>query len=189
MIPDLAIGEVKDTHKAGIIGVRLSLHDISNEGPINWMEYPNWKAKMKKRPNVYKVRAYTFQARDLPAADADGSSDPFVRISDCNGQQESRVIFDNINPIWYQTLELTYEAGHLEDIPPIVVDLFDMEVKTIGSNDTEFLSRAILRIPDILPYAEDDTVPTPTWHPLYFNQNGAMSGEILMSFAIVDDDH
>lgn len=189
MVPDLAIGDVTDPHKAGILGVRLSLHDIANDGPINWNDYPNWKAKMKKRPNVYKVRAFCFQARDLPAADENGTSDPFVRINDCSGTQESKVIFDNVNPIWYQTLELSYEAAHLEDIPPIIVDLFDMEVKTIGSNTTEFLSRAILRIPDIEPYAEDNSCPTPKWYPLYFNQNGAMSGEILMSFAIVDDDH
>jgi hypothetical protein len=84
---------------------------------------------------------------------------------------------------------MSYEAGHLEDIPPMVVDLFDMEVKTIGANDTEFLSRATLRVSDIGEYAEDDKVPTPTWFPLYFSQGGAMSGEILMSFAIVDDDH
>jgi hypothetical protein len=60
MLPDLAIGDCKDPHKAGIIGIRLSLHDIKNEGPIQWNDFPKWKAKMRKRPNVYKVRAYTF---------------------------------------------------------------------------------------------------------------------------------
>lgn len=60
MVPDLAEGDVKDPNKAGLVGIRMSVHDIDNDGPINWNDYPNWKKKMKKRPNCYKVRAYVF---------------------------------------------------------------------------------------------------------------------------------
>lgn len=38
--PDLAIGEVEEHYKAGIVGFRLSIHDIENDGPINFMQYP-----------------------------------------------------------------------------------------------------------------------------------------------------
>jgi hypothetical protein len=44
--------------------------------------YPQWKGLVKRktmlRLPVYKVRAYIFQCRDLPAADSDGTSDPAV---------------------------------------------------------------------------------------------------------------
>lgn len=189
MTPDEAIGEVEDDYKAGIIGIRLSLHDTENEGRINWQNYPNWAARLRKRPNIMKVRAYLFQARDLPAADDDGGSDPFVRITDCGKIQESRVIFGNINPIWYETLELGYECGDLIDCPPFILDVFDMDIALIGSNDCDFLSRAVLRIHDIAPFSEDSSVIVPTWFPLYYKKGGAMSGEILVSFAIVEDDY
>jgi hypothetical protein len=187
--PDLAIGECKEHYKAGIVGIRMSLHDIGNDGPVNWMDYPSWSTKMKKRPNIIKARAYTFQARDLPAADANGSSDPFVRITDCAAEVDTKVIFDNVNPIWYQTLELGYEAASLQDMPPIIVDLYDMDMCTIGKNDVEFLARTVLGPVDIDPYSEGDGVPTPRWYPLAYKKGGPKTGEILMSFALVDDDY
>lgn len=56
---------------------------------------------MKKRPDVYKVRAYAFQAKDLPPADEDGSSDPFLCINDIEKRNDTTVIYDNVNPIWF----------------------------------------------------------------------------------------
>lgn len=50
------------------------------------------------------------------------------------------------------------------------------------------MARTILSIPDIAPYSEGDGVPTPVWYPLYFTKGGPKSGEILLSFALVDDD-
>ena len=40
MEPDLAIGEVKDHFRAGIVGFRLSIHDIEKDGPINFLDFP-----------------------------------------------------------------------------------------------------------------------------------------------------
>lgn len=36
MNPDLAIGEVKKPFLAGIIGVKMSIHDVSSNGAIDW---------------------------------------------------------------------------------------------------------------------------------------------------------
>jgi hypothetical protein len=32
LLPDFAIGEVKDHYKAGIVGIRMSIHDVSLNG-------------------------------------------------------------------------------------------------------------------------------------------------------------
>lgn len=40
MVPDLAIGDVKQAYKAGIIGIRLSINDVKNKGPLDWSKYP-----------------------------------------------------------------------------------------------------------------------------------------------------
>ena len=49
MTPDLAIGEVKEFHMAGIVGLRLSIHDVTKNGPIDWNEYWRWTTKISKR--------------------------------------------------------------------------------------------------------------------------------------------
>jgi hypothetical protein len=67
----------------------------------------------------------------LPAADENGSSDPFIRITGTGKAQDTRVIFDNVNPIFYQTLDIEYEANREEDMPPIIIDLFDMDVNKV----------------------------------------------------------
>lgn len=56
--PDLAIGEVKEHYKAGIVGIKLSIHDVSANGPIDWTDYPTWAKKIPKRPPNIKVRVF-----------------------------------------------------------------------------------------------------------------------------------
>ncbi len=108
----------------------------------------------------------------MPAADENGSSDPFIRITDTGKAQDTRVIFDNVNPIFYQALDLGYEANREEDMPPIIIDLFDMDVNTVTKNSVEFLSRAVLSLEDILPYSTNDAIVTPKWYPLRFKKGG-----------------
>ena len=70
--PDLAIGKVTDSNKSGIISIKLSIHNKSAKGPINFEAFDAWKKGPPKRMSVYKCRAFIFQCRDLPAADDDG---------------------------------------------------------------------------------------------------------------------
>ena len=59
MVPDLAIGEVKQASQAGIVGIRLTIHDQKNLGPIKFTDFSNWKT-LKPKVDLYKVRAYIF---------------------------------------------------------------------------------------------------------------------------------
>jgi hypothetical protein len=34
--PDLAIGKVKEPHKAGIVSIKLAIHDKTKNGPIDF---------------------------------------------------------------------------------------------------------------------------------------------------------
>lgn len=82
------------------------------------------------------------------------------------------MIFDNVNPIFYQALDLGYEANREEDMPPIIIDLFDMDVNTVTKNTVEFLSRAVLSLEDIMPYSDSDAINRPKWYPLRFKKGG-----------------
>lgn len=35
--PDLSVGKVKDYYKAGIVSIKLAIHDKSKDGPIDFM--------------------------------------------------------------------------------------------------------------------------------------------------------
>jgi hypothetical protein len=186
--PDLAIGEIKDHFRAGIVGIKLSIHDIENDGPIDWLSFQQWAKKIPKRPPNLKVRVFCWQARDLPAADDTGSSDPFLQITDCDRSQKTQVIWDNVNPLFYEGLDAIYEANSQEELPPIIVDLYDKDEAVVGADSEDFLARALIYI-DKITFVENDDIPTPTWHKLYYKSGGATSGEVLLSFAIVRDDY
>lgn len=57
---DLAIGKVDEPHKAGLISMKLSLHNRTKNGPIKFEDYEAWKKPPPKRLNVFKVRCYLF---------------------------------------------------------------------------------------------------------------------------------
>ncbi len=47
----------------------------------------------------------------MPAADSDGQSDPFIKIWDMTtDEKKTKVIEDNNNPLFFETLELIIDA-------------------------------------------------------------------------------
>lgn len=72
LIPDLALGKVTSPQKAGLISIKLSIHDKIAQGPIQFDQFAAWKKPPPKRLDVKKVRCFIFQCRDLPSADSDG---------------------------------------------------------------------------------------------------------------------
>jgi hypothetical protein len=147
MIPDLALGKVKEAHKAGVISVKLSIHDKTKDGEIDFKRHKSWATETKKnRIGVKIVRANVFQCRDLPAADDNGQSDPFIKIWDCtNKEKKTKVIDDNNNPLFYEKLDLTMEGDNIDEMPPFILDIYD---KDLLSDD--FIARSLIKISDMV---------------------------------------
>ena len=80
MINDPSIGEISKPHKAGIIAFKLSIKKREGADPYNFLTEKAWINPPPPRPAVRSVRAYIFQCRDLPNADDDSLSDPYVKI-------------------------------------------------------------------------------------------------------------
>lgn len=93
-----------------------------------------------------------------------------------------------MNPLFYEGLDAIYEANSPEELPPVVIDVFDKDENVIGKDSEDFIARAMLYVQD-LDYSIDDTVPKPCWYDLHFKKGGPVSGQILLSFAIVADDY
>lgn len=126
----------------------------------------------------------------MPAADSDGTSDPFLEITDSDIPKRTITINDNVNPIYYQALDLIYEANKNEDLPPFIIDCYDEDQTLVGKNDQDYLARATIYLQDgeNKNWNDVDVMQKPVWHPLKYKPDGPASGEILCSFCIVDDD-
>ena len=126
LLIDKVHNEVKEPHKAGLVGMRLAVHDVTKFGTIDWNSYKEtWGKRLPRRPGNLKVRAYIFQCRDLPAADSDGTSDPFLQLTDSYVPQRTETVNDNLNPIYYEAKDLMYEANSIEELPPFIIDCYD----------------------------------------------------------------
>lgn len=60
MINDLSVGKVTEPHKAGLLSIKLSIHDKTKDGPISFDQFDAWKKPPAKRLNLKTVRAYIF---------------------------------------------------------------------------------------------------------------------------------
>ena len=137
----------------------------------------------------YKLRCYIYQCKDLPAADSDGSSDPQIEVwSYEKERQKTPVVEDNLNPIFYSTIEAFFDCVREDEAPPIILNIYDFDDGLI-SDSLDFLGRAIINLEDS-DFSEDDTIRPPKWHKVIdgFNVNSPSCGEILCSFALVLDD-
>ena len=121
------------------------------------MEWKNtiFGSRIPRRPGNLKVRAYIFQCRDLPAADSDGTSDPFLQITDSDVPQKTATINDNLNPIFYEALDLIYEANNINELPPIIIDCFDEDEALIGKGGSDYLARCLIMV-DEATYSESE---------------------------------
>lgn len=84
----------------------------------------------------------------MPAADDDGGSDPYVKVWDLSGKdKKTRVIYDNINPLFFQVIEMEYEIrDEMDDLysyPPFIIDVFDHDDE-LFDHSPDFLGRAII---------------------------------------------
>ncbi len=122
-----------------------------------------WNKVVPKRPKNFKVRAFIFQCRDLPAADSDGQSDPYIQLWDTGKKvQQTKYIEDNVNPLFYETLELVYEANTVKEIPPFIFDIYDKDFGPLDGDD--FICRSIIPVDEASVAFDEDKIPRPKWH-------------------------
>jgi len=149
-INDLSIGAVSNGYEAGLVQVKMAVRHVSKmerEGtPVrDWKEYNAWKKPPPKRMSSYKIRCFIFQCKDIPSADSDGTSDPYISVwNPDNKEIKTKVVEDNLNPIFLETLEVQYEFEKFENAPPIVLNIWDSDMGVIDSDD--YLGRCVIPV-------------------------------------------
>lgn len=198
LTPDPVIKKIESPEKGGFCSFRLAIAKGASSQVVPFSTMPEWKKGLGKRPPPNKIRAFIYQARDLPAADEDGQSDPLLRLfdmvqtSDKKPPAETRVVEDTLYPMYYQCLEIIID-GQPDELPPFVIDVYDEDKQLIGKPTRDYMCRCVIPVKDasmkiIKKAAEDDgRPPPPTWHKCYFKQGQKACGEILISFILADD--
>jgi hypothetical protein len=88
--------------------------------------------------------------------------------------------------LFYETVELNYEANSIDDIPPFILDIYDKDFGLLEGDD--FICRAIIPISEA-SFSEKDEIPRPKWHSCRLKKGAPDCGQVLISFAIVEDDY
>lgn len=94
--------------EAGLVSMKLSVAKRRNDGVTDkFSQQPAWKEPVAETSTAFNLRCFIFQCRDLPAADSDGSSDPFIKIFNSAGEdQVTSVVEDNVNPIFMECKQI-----------------------------------------------------------------------------------
>ncbi|CAF0790229.1 unnamed protein product, partial [Didymodactylos carnosus] len=137
-----------------------------------------------KKPYLYELRTYIYQARGLIAMDTDSFSDPFAQVGFVNQSQKTEIINKTLCPTWDQTLifpnvELHGEPDEIHHDPPnIIIEIFDKD--QYGSPD--FLGR--VQSSPIVRLTPDEVKPVTKlkWYPIRRGKDDA--GELLAAFEL-----
>jgi hypothetical protein len=85
-----------------------------------------------------------------------------------NKQNRTSVVWDNNNPIFFETLQIEEIECYtgIDDMPPFILDVFDKD--NIVKDD--FIGRAVIQIKDCAYSEINDKPATPKWHPIKMSQ-------------------
>lgn len=156
-------------------------------GALNFAQHEAWKKPPPKRLSAWKIRCFIFQCKDIPSADSDGASDPYISLwNPDNKVIKTQTIEDNINPIFFEALEVYYDFDKIENAPPIVLNIWDAD-DLLDADD--YLGRCVVYLKDAAT-SDDDRIPEPKWHDIRigFSDKEPPCGQMLISFSVVVDD-
>lgn len=178
-----------------MIQVKFSINDLQKNPKANWNQYSAWRYEPTLYLEKKVLRCFIFQCKELPSADSDGASDPFLQVWDAdNSDVKTKVLNDCLNPIFCETLEVEMEMQSIETGPPIILNLYDEDQNMLVLKSRDFLSRAVIPLDDesVADYSGMTNVnqkpPRPTWHPLRSGSDPTLpeQGKVLCSFILAD---
>jgi Ca2+-dependent lipid-binding protein len=89
-----------------------------------------------------------------------------------NGKDmKTKVVEDNLNPIFYEVKDIMFDCISLDLAPPFIFTVYDTDAGLLDYSD-DFLGRAVINLSDINPdssqlladSASANTPPNPKWY-------------------------
>lgn len=163
---DKALDALEDNEEPGSVLMRLGLGMPEEAAANRWAD----DLADLDRKDRYEVRLHVYQGRELPAADDNGSLDPFVRADFMGETQKTSKLKRSTNPVWYETLVMQVALPPIRFAPQINVSVWDHD--TFSGDDR--VCRMHLDVSSDLctvtrpgePLPTRDTLRDPQWMPL-----------------------
>lgn len=116
---DAATDALKKNQYPGAVLLRLGLgHADAVPTDLPWLRTLAVQLPARRR---FELRVHVFQARNLLAADADGTSDPYVVVRYGGSVERTRIRPNTTSPMWYQTLSLPVDLMPIQIAPKVCV--------------------------------------------------------------------
>jgi hypothetical protein len=139
-----------------------------------------------KRFRPFQLRVHLYQARNLPASDSNGLSDPYMYVGFAGEEKKSSHRYKTLFPTYYETKifdEISipfYENFALA--PQVSIRLYDKD--NLDSDD--YLGFCNFHLRDA-QFSEDPNEPLvdPIWKKFFYEVPGDSSGEVLMSVQLI----
>ncbi|KAM9680284.1 fer-1-like protein 6, partial [Trichechus inunguis] len=135
--------------------------------------------------HLFQLRAHMYQARGLIAADSNGLSDPFAKVTFLSHCQTTKVISETLSPTWNQMLlfndiVLHGDQKELVDSPPlVVVELYDSDA--VGK--PEYLG-ATVAAPVVKLADQEYEPPQLSYRPIFCGN--LPGGDLLAVFELLE---
>jgi hypothetical protein len=133
----------------------------------------------------YELRTFLYCARDLPAADKAGTSDPFFVLKACGQQAKSSTKKKTNNPDWNEVFSKTIELprGNKKISPNVFLNVFDWD--QVGSNT--LMGSALMTMNEIPIFTGSNTevLTHPSIRSFALQLGQKNVGSLLMAFALI----
>jgi hypothetical protein len=139
----------------------------------------------------YQLRVHIFQGADLPAADSNGMSDPFVKCYFLDTHLKTKTMKKTLYPAYYETLVFDNvdipEFDNFQYAPQLTFRIYDEDDIGIKKNREYLgcfschLSHAV--ITEDIGYSED--FPDPKWYDLFTEVPGDGQGKMLVQMQLI----
>ena len=205
LLPDPCIGKVKTMMKSGILKCKICLYHSVNEinlipkekdflsGGKNFqilktldsMYFDDGSNDSQNNLKNYTIIAVVYMSKGLVAAESNGTSDPFIKLT-LDGRALSTTVKNNtMNGVWNEKLEFNNVLMDFNDKstwPIFLLNVFDYnQIKSnvpLGYNYVWLCNAG---------YTLNDTnLCTPKWHNLFLPKSNKKQGQVLLSFYIFD---
>ena len=151
---------------------------------LNCPEFPESQAEIKfqiairQKPEEKdcdsQLRVRVIEAKDLPALDWGGTSDPYVVASFENSTRRTGTIFKTLKPVWNELLVFNTKSGDMDNL--LQLECFDADLG--GKDDTAGRCEV-----DLTDLALNDTVKQ--WMPLRDLLHPNYQGQLLVEVTLV----
>ncbi|KAH7819075.1 putative myoferlin-like protein [Monocercomonoides exilis] len=177
IVPDKTSSVYTEGEVSGFLLMRLCF-GLDQKNPDGTPTRPKRHEMLAPKKIPFQVRAHLYQAKELPAADATGTSDPFVLVTYGGRQAKTRVVQKSLYPVWYQTLCLNVSLP--EDpllAPPLIVSIYDHN--SVSKNT--LIGRVEVPFNQMTRHVANE----PRWHELYVGDTDEKEGSLLASFQLL----